>query len=380
MAKNGFKVIDSDLHIMEPVDLWERYIDGPFQAAAPRGTAASASDLSLLHPDGRMWGRDPIRAQPTGRPQGRSAAVNEERFGEHFRRGYSNQVQLEAMDTEGIDVGVIYPSRGLHALGEPEMDPPLAAAMARAYNNWLYDFCQADPGRLLGAGMVSVFDIEDAVAESRRAVEELGFRAIFLRPNIVGGRNWYDAYYEPLWSTLEELEVPLGFHEAIFTALPQVGSIFGANSMLRHTFCHPVEQMQAVAAFAAGGVFARHPGLRVAFLEGNCSWLPFLLWRLDEHWEQSGDVWAPEVSMAPSEYFKRQGYASVEGDEEPVKYVIQDMGNENLVFSTDYPHGDSKYPVAVERFLDLPITDDDKRKILWDNCADLYGAAVPALG
>ena len=386
MAKNGFKVIDSDMHIIEPVDLWQRYIDPGFRGVAPIGTANSASDLNLIHPDGRLWGRDPLRAMATGRGPGQNSQQVEERYRPHADRGYSNEVQLEAMDIEGIDVAVIYPSRGLHALGEPDMDPTLAAAVARAYNDWLFDFCQADPQRLLGAGMISVFNIDDAVAESRRAVKELGFRSVFLRPNMVHNRPWHDPYYEPLWDALEDIGVPLGFHEAIFTGLPQVGWQFGQNFMLRHTFCHPVEQMLCVASFAGAGIFEHHPNLKVAFLEGNCSWLPFFLWRLDEHWEQQGDVWAPELKMAPSEYFMRQGYASVEADEEPVKYAIDWMPNKNLVFSTDYPHGDSKYPHAVDRFLrlgdsdkeqKLGVSDEDKRRILWDNCAELYGIKEP---
>ena len=386
MAKNGFKVIDSDMHIIEPVDLWQRYIDPGFKGVAPIGTANSASDLNLIHPDGRLWGRDPLRAMATGRAPGQNSQQVEERYRPHADRGYSNEVQLEAMDIEGIDVAVIYPSRGLHALGEPDMDPTLAAAVARAYNDWLFDFCQADPQRLLGAGMISVFNIDDAVAESRRAVKELGFRSVFLRPNMIHNRPWHDPYYEPLWDALEDLGVPLGFHEAIFTGLPQVGWQFGQNFMLRHTFCHPVEQMLCVASFAGAGIFEHHPNLKVAFLEGNCSWLPFFLWRLDEHWEQQGDVWAPELKMAPSEYFMRQGYASVEADEEPVKYAIDWMPNKNLVFSTDYPHGDSKYPHAVDRFLrlgdsdkeqKLGVSDEDKRRILWDNCAELYGIKEP---
>ena len=386
MAKNGFKVIDSDMHIIEPVDLWQRYIDPGFRGVAPIGTANSASDLNLIHPDGRLWGRDPLRAMATGRAPGQNSKQVEERYRPHADRGYSNEVQLEAMDVEGIDVAVIYPSRGLHALGEPDMDPTLAAAVARAYNDWLFGFCQADPQRLLGAGMISVFNIDDAVAESRRAVKELGFRSVFLRPNMIHNRPWHDPYYEPLWDALEDLGVPLGFHEAIFTGLPQVGWQFGQNFMLRHTFCHPVEQMLCVASFAGAGIFEHHPNLKVAFLEGNCSWLPFFLWRLDEHWEQQGDVWAPELKMAPSEYFMRQGYASVEADEEPVKYAIDWMPNKNLVFSTDYPHGDSKYPHAVDRFLrlgdsdkeqKLGVSDEDKRRILWDNCAELYGIKEP---
>ena len=73
------------------------------------------------------------------------------------------------MDIEGIDVAVVYPSRGLFALTVPDMEPRLAAAMARAYNDWLYEFCQENPERLLGAGMISPFDVNDAVAEAGAA-------------------------------------------------------------------------------------------------------------------------------------------------------------------------------------------------------------------
>ena len=115
-------------------------------------------------------------------------------------------------------------------------------------------------------------------------------------------------------------------------------------------------QMLAVGAFCGGGILDRHAKLKVAFLEGNCGWLPFLLWRLDEHWEQYGDQWAPGLQQPPSFYFKRQCYASVECDEEPVKYTIDYLGNERLVFSTDFPHVDTKYPRAVERFSNCPST------------------------
>jgi predicted TIM-barrel fold metal-dependent hydrolase len=245
--------------------------------------------------------------------------------------------------------------------------------MARAYNDWLYEFCQENPERLLGAGMISPFDVNDAVAEARRCVREYGFRAMFLRPNEVNNRNWHDPYYEPLWAALEELEVPLGFHEGSGSALRQVGEQFGANTMLKHIYSHPVEQMLTAGAFCAGGILERHPRLRVAFLEGNCSWVPFLLWRMDEHWEWLGDIYARELTMAPSAYFKRQCFVSVECDEEPVKHVIDAIGDDRIVFSTDFPHGDSKFPRAVESFLRLPISDESKRKILWDNCAAYYG-------
>ena len=373
MSKNGFKVMDSDMHIMEPPDLWPRYIDPEFKDQAPRGLTFRMTDMVMVHPGGTPWGRNPANLPGEPLPTGRESELNQVRFKPYADAGWTGEVQLGAMDEEGIDVAVIYPSLGLFALSIPDMEPRLAGAVARAYNDWLYDFCAPDRSRLVGAGMISPFDMEDAVSEARRCVKDLGFRGVFLRPNIINGRNWHDPYYEPLWSTLEELEVPIGFHEGDTSALPAAGAQFGTNAMLSHVFSHPVEQMLAAASFCGGGILERHPNLRAAFLEGNCSWIPFLLWRLDEHWERIGDVHAPELTMAPSEYFKRQCFASVEPDEEPVKYVIDYIGNERLVFSTDFPHGDSKFPESIDKFLELEITDQDKRKILWDNCAQYYG-------
>ena len=92
--------------------------------------------------------------------------------------------------------------------------------------------------------------------------------------------------------------------------------------MLRRVYAQPMEQMVALGSFCAGGVLARHPKLRVAFLEANCSWLPWLLWRLDEGWEREGDVWAPDVKRPPSEYFKGQCVVSVEPDEATITHDL----------------------------------------------------------
>jgi predicted TIM-barrel fold metal-dependent hydrolase len=184
--------------------------------------------------------------------------------------------------------------------------------------------------------------------------------------------QWHDSYYEPLWHALEDLNLALGFHESTGTGKQQIGERLEPNLMLRRVYAQPMEQMLALGSFCAGGVLARHPRLRVAFLEANCSWLPWLLWRLDEGWEREGDIWAPDVKVAPSEYFKRQCAVSAEPDEATVTHVIEYTGGKNVVFSTDYPHGDSKYPKAVDHFLNLPISETNKKNILWDNCAAYY--------
>ena len=368
MAKQGFKVLDSDIHIMEPPDLWDRYLEAPYKGRV-RGFYEFVEDMRV-EIDGQVV---PKVLATEERRATKEMARTEEVYAKYARGGWTARLQLEAMDIEGVDVAVVYPSRGLFALAIDGMEPGLASAIARAYNNWLYDFFQEDPQRLLASGMVSPFDMEDAAIEARRCSRELGFKAVFMRPNLVNGRNWYDPYYEPLWSTLEELDMPLGFHESMGPLLPQVGQRFGLNAMLRHTACHPFEQALALMAFCGGGILERHPALRVGFLEGNCSWVPFVLWRLDEHWERLGGVYAPELQVAPSKYFKRQCFVSVEGDEEPAKYTIDWLGDSQIVFSTDFPHPDSKFPGAVDAFLRMPISEESKGRILWDNTASYYG-------
>jgi predicted TIM-barrel fold metal-dependent hydrolase len=375
MARDGFRILDCDLHVMEPPDLWQRYTDEKYKHLAPVGLTANGRDLRTAHPDGRPWGMPDIRFEQLS--TGKAFALGSKRYERFAAQGWSAASQVEAMHAEGIDVAILYPSRGLHTLAEPNMDPRLAAALARAYNDWLYDFCQHNPHRLIGVGMVSPFDMNDAVAETRRCVKELGFRGVFLRSNIVTGRAWSDPYYDPLWATLVELDVPVGFHEAATSGAPQVGDQFGFDFGLRHAYAFPLEQMMAIGAITWGGVCARHPDLRIAFLEGNCGWLPWMLWRLDERWELLGDVYAKETTMKPSAYFKRQCWASVDCEEVSVKYAIDYFGtSDNIIFSTDYPHIDAQFPNSSAEFLKLPISESDKRKILWDNCASFYRAAV----
>ena len=141
---------------------------------------------------------------------------------------------------------------------------------------------------------------------------------------------------------------------------------------MHHTCCHPMEMMLGVVSMCGGGVLERFPSLRVAFLEGNASWVPWLLWRLDEHYAFSGRYESPHLTLMPSECFRRQCYVSIEADEEPAANIDDwDLAG-NVVFSTDYPHNDSKYPNAIDKFLEMPLTNATREAILWGNCAKLY--------
>ena len=130
----------------------------------------------------------------------------------------------------------------------------------------------------------------------------------------------------------------------------------------------------AVSAFCGGDVLGKFPTLKVAFLEGNCAWLPWLLYRLDERTELHGALTDVPLSRKPSEYFLDQCYISVDVDEYLVTDVVGRLGDDNIVISTDYPHIDAHYPHAVEEFMETPgLSESSLKKILWDNCARLYG-------
>src|SRR5262249_55402358 len=254
----------------------------------------------------------------------------------------------------------------------------LASAICQAYNRWVADFCRASSGRIAGAALVNLHDPAAAVAQARHAVEELGLRAIFVRPNRHNGRNLHDPAYEPLWATIEALGVPLAVHEGSGARLPVTGADrFLNNVLMQHVASHPLEMMCAVVSIISGGVLERHPRLRVAFLEAGASWLPYWLWRLDEHFESLGRRDTPELTRPPSEDFRRQCFARVRCDAAPLAQTIGLLGDDCLLFASDYPHADAKYPHAVDTFLALPgIADPSRRKILWDNPLRLYGPRV----
>ena len=379
MAQQGFKVMDSDLHLTEPLDLWQRYINPAFKDAAPIGNNGGPRLDAVELPAGKPL-MDPVAAKWFGPLKAHMEPLNA-LYEFAIKRGWDGVSQLEAMDQEGVDVAILFPTRGLYVLGldssevagQRGYEPALAAAIARAYNDWLYDFCAPDRQRLLGAAMIAPHDVRAAVGEIRRCVTELGFRTVYINPSYIDQRPWHDPHYDPLWAECELLGVPVGFHGGGPCQVEDFGlGLAHSGLMMWHTFSHSLGPMAAAVNLTAGGVFDRFPRLRAAFLEANCSWAPWLFGRLDDHYEEYSGRFEIKLAAKPSEYFRSNCFVSVEADEAAVSLYVQWFGDDNVVFSTDYPHPDSKFPHSVRKFLNLPLTGKTKQKILWDNCARLY--------
>ena len=397
MAREGYFILDSDLHMMEPDDLWARYMDAPHNANPPRFFGSQQQPLAQSAED--KGNADTIRsmevqglaipahvkssgAAASSRELRRRSRARHPHFNVARARAFDAASTLTAMDIEGIDVAVMYGTRGRQILCHDDLAPDYAAALARAYNNWAYDYCKENPQRLKFAAQIAMHDVGMAVEETRRCVRDLGAVAVIGCPNPVNGQHLHDEACEPLWTELERLNVPIGFHPTGNSSLrDDAGRRYVGHANfhpIAHAIRNPVELMGAVASMTTGGILERHPKLRCAFLEGTAGWVHWWLWRLDDHWEKFGPGCEFQLTMPPSEYFKRQCYVALDVDEEPAVDVINRMGPDYFVVSSDYPHGDGAFPEAIHQFLGLPLNDEQRRKILWDNCAQLYAIPTPA--
>jgi predicted TIM-barrel fold metal-dependent hydrolase len=358
------RVIDIDGHVREADDLWERYLEPPFRDRAPRIERVPNGQLLFLLEGGRYHRRPDETPFPERREGGQANP--------HRERAMDPRQRLKDMDLEGIESGLLFPSAALY-LPSVE-DEAYAVALCRAYNDWLFDYCRTDPKRLLGVGVIPVQDIGAAVAESRRVVRELGFKAVFVRPNPVKGRTLDDPYYDPLYAALQDLGAPLMVHEGSGAYLPTAGADrFPGQWFFTHTVSHPFEQMLACLSLICKGVLERFPELKVAFLESGAGWLPYWLWRMDEHYEKLA-FQVPWLKMKPSDYFRRQCYASCEPDEPNLGETVRSLGEERVLFASDYPHWDAIFPGAPRALRDRgDLTAEAKRKILGENAAKLLG-------
>src|SRR6266849_134511 len=204
----AYDVVDADGHILEPLDLWDRYIDPAFRERRPR-FLIDENGKERLGVEGKLLG-NPRGIGSLGSVGVRQGTVKLDslKYAEGKKGGFDPHARIVDMDLDGIDAAFLYPSLGLFA--GAVSDPELAAAMCRAYNRWLADYCKPYPDRLFGVAMLPMQSAELAVDELRFARHELGMRAGFLRPNPYLGRALHSPDYEPFWAMAAELDVAIG--------------------------------------------------------------------------------------------------------------------------------------------------------------------------
>jgi uncharacterized protein len=339
-------VIDADGHVMElDEQLWE-YIGPPYRGA---GWHRSYSFFPSL--DGYIRG-----VKHGGGHEGPDAAE-----------------WLRFLDECGVDQTVLYPTLGLgHGLIQ---DTEWAVALASAYNDWLHGHFLEQSPRFKGVALLPVQDVEAAAAELRRAVEQLGMVGGVLPSVTIDGRPYGHDMFHPLWEEAQRLDVPIAIHGGTSAQM-------GLDRMVSFISAHAVEhlfgQAKQISSMVLDGVFELYPQLRVGFLETGCGWVPWMMDRLDEEMERKGQ-WARRLRRKPSEYIAGGNiWFSIEVEERALPLTIECIGPDVLLWASDFPHerpregfgGD--LPTLAER---KDLSDDFKRRLLWDNPRRFYRLA-----
>jgi uncharacterized protein len=359
------RVIDADGHVLEPLSAFDGLPDG-------QRLRVERDPVGLDHVFAGAQEIVTVSLGFLGSPGSRMEDLEHSPpYEEAQPGGFDPTLRLDDMDSEGIDAAVLYPSVGLNFWAVE--DPGTAVALARAYNDWLASYCAAEPARLHGAAMLPFQDPAAAVEELRRAHTELGFPAAFVRPNPCRHRSISHHAYEPVWEAAESLGVTIGIHEGSSNTIETLGDGRPFNPLILHAVSHAFEQMLACAQLMVFGVMERHPDLRFVFLEAGGGWAPYWLYRLDEQLHGFGGF-CPELRRPPSECFARQCWVSFEVDEPTLPALTPFVGEDRIVWGSDYPHHDATFPGAVKELREViaPLPEVVQAKILGLNAADLY--------
>jgi predicted TIM-barrel fold metal-dependent hydrolase len=323
--------------------------------------------------------------------------------------GWTADLRLKDLDTDGIDLSVLYPTMMLGL--QSHRDVEFGQVQARVYNDWCAEHLTAGQGRLFGAGalppMHSPEDIAGVVEEIRHVAELPGMVSVLMRPNpAIEWRYFNDPVYDPIWSALLDTGLPVAFHPFLHPDLPgaceglklsrelgpdgsyapledlesamkaMTSSTFVPNIYFTQAIANPVDVMSSICFITSGGVAERFPGTKFIFLEANGGWLVPWLERLDHHARKfSWDV--PWLKMLPSEYFRRQCWISFDPDESMLAFTANSplCGADRIIWASDYPHPDAKFPGVTEDLSEAleGLTDEQKRAITCESACALYG-------
>jgi predicted TIM-barrel fold metal-dependent hydrolase len=358
-------IIDADAHVSIPDDLFVSKLPASLRARAPR---------AVQLPEGRFWlidGR--LAPRPGGRGAGSPrgfAAVGPPGTQDTFCDNIPGR--LADMDREGINVAVIYPE--LIVVNPDIEDPDVASAVSRVYNDHLAARCASAPDRLKRVAVVALQDPTEAARELRRAITELGCVGAVVPP-LLGDRLLDHRDFAPFFEEANRLEAPIAVHAVTGVYSMPWQDLFDSQFGSR-IVAMPMSYIVSLVGLFSGRMMEHYPKVRFAFLEAGCSWAPYWVDRIDDSLRER----EPDRVLA-SEYVRQGRIAfSCEPDEAALPRTVEALGDGGIMYASDYPHGDSKWPHTVSSLRAIPgLPEASLQRILSDNAARFYhGLAVPA--
>jgi predicted TIM-barrel fold metal-dependent hydrolase len=367
---DAIRPISADSHIVEPPNCFLDHIDPAFRDRAPhvKQNPETGGDRFIVegfpHPI-------PLNTLAAAGKRPEDIRIEGDRFDALHRGGWDPKARLADQDRDGVAAEFIYPSVGMLICSLDDADYKNACMWA--YNRWLQDYVGAAPERLYGLGQTAVRSVPEAVADFQR-LKDMGFKGVMM-PGWPATEEDYDSpVFDPLWKASVELDLPISFH--ILTTAKDGGwsargeKVNGFQAIIRG--CQDI-----IGMFIFGGVFERHPDLKLVCVEADAGWAPHYAYRMDHAYERHR-FWnkSRELARMPSEYFFENVYLTFQDDR--VAFQMLHMVNpKRLMWASDFPHSDSTWPRSQEVIAQhtKTLTREETAFILRDNVRELYGLA-----
>ncbi len=389
------KIISVDDHIVEPATTWTDRIPSKYHDVCPRIVRAPMGEITFV--GGKLTVKPGSEGNPTDwwyyedlkRPLLRvDSAVGVPRDQvtmkgityEDMRPGsYSQKERLEDMDENHIEASLCFPTfpRFCGQTFTEAKDRELALLCVEAYNDYqVEEWCADTGGRLIPLTIVPLWDAHLAAAEVRRNADR-GVRAVCFSeipaylglPSIHDPDNYWDPFFEACDETSTVVNMHIGSSSKMPSTSPDAPAAVGSS--LTH-----INAELSMTDFLLSGLFERFSNLKVAYSEGQIGWIPHLMHRMDVVWEENrgwGGV-GDKVPHPPSSYFKDHVFGCFFDDPNGLK-LIDEIGEDNITYESDYPHSDSTWPrtreIAEKQMAGL--TDEQRYKVVRGNAIRLFG-------
>ena len=370
-ATNPIGCISADSHIIEARNCYTDYIEPRYRDVAPHvATDSNGNDIYVIDgmdqiiPLGLVAGAGVRSEDLVARRQGC-------KFEDLHRSGSDPSYRVADQERDGIVGEVLYASVGMVLCNHPDFE--YKHACMQAYNRWLAEYCAAVPERLFGLAQTAVLSVDDAIDDVRRA-KEMGFVGMMM-PGDPKLEDYDQPLYDPLWECAADLKMPVCFH-ILTSKEADVKSVFeGARGNKLNGFLNIIRGVQnIIGLLVLGGVFDRHPKLKMVCAEGDAGWLPHYMYRMDHAYDRHG-YWMEGrgLAKAPSEYIRENIYFTFQDDWTAFRNVSQ-VNPRRLLWANDFPHSDSTWPdsqaLLAEHAADL--TAQERRWIVHDNTKELF--------
>ena len=370
-------IISADSHVIEPPDLWTERIDRQYRDRAPQ---------IIWNEERQGWFFICEGLQPALVNSLYAVAKSPEEFAEQrrvgieaARRGGNNPVErLKDMEQDGVAAEVLYTSLGMSLFWLKDAD--FQRACFRAYNSWLAEFVGHAPNQLIGIGLISLWDVEEAIKEMYRC-RQMGLKGVAIWASPPDERAFTSTCNDRFWQAAQELDIPVSLH--ILTGYKESPKVFEYTTNVercQRNMIFPEEIQHSLTDIIFSGVLERFPKLKFVLAENDIGWIGYHLLHADRIHVKLGAVAPTSLTMKPSEYFQRQVYATFMEDEVGI-LTMKLLGAENFMWGSDYPHYESTWPhsqeILSQAFENIP--DEHQIKVINANCAKLYGLDFPPM-